>query len=145
MIAANLLALADRGPVLVNAHNSHLQRGLSTMTMWDHPRLEWWGAGALVSARLGDRYAFVATALGTLHDQGVDVPEPDTVEALLYALGREQVLVDAPRLAELLRTGADGGAALAARVSAWFGYAPLDPAYLAEADALVFVRDVPQR
>jgi hypothetical protein len=148
MIAGNLLALAERGPVLVSAHNSHLQRGRSTMTMWDHPRLEWWGAGALVSTRLGDRYAFVATALGTLRDQGVGVPEPNTVEGLLYGvggLGREQLLVDAPRLAARLREEASAATALAARVSPWFGYAPLDPADLAEADAVVFVRDVPHR
>ncbi|MFI2487536.1 erythromycin esterase family protein [Promicromonospora kroppenstedtii] len=148
MIAGNLLALAERGPVLVAAHNSHLQRTRSTMTMWDQPRLAWWGAGALVSTRLGGRYAFVATALGTLRGQGVDVPEPDTVEGLLYRLGgpgREQLLVDAPRLAALLREDGTAGTALAARVSPWFGYAPLDPADLAEADAVVFVRDVPRR
>ncbi|MFE7509559.1 erythromycin esterase family protein [Promicromonospora sp. NPDC057488] len=144
MIAGNLLAQAEHGPVLVAAHNSHLQRTRSTMTMWDHPRLEWWGAGALVSARLSDRYAFVATALGTLRHQGVDEPEPGTVEGLLYGLDREQLLVDAPRLAALLADEAPAGAALAARVSPWFGYAPLDPADLAAADALVFVRDVPQ-
>ncbi len=145
MIADNLLALAERGPALVSAHNSHLQRGRSTMAMWDHPRLEWWGAGALVSTRLGDRYAFVATALGTLRDQGVEAPEPDTVEGLLYGLGRDEVLVDPRGPAALHRAGADGGAALAARVSPWFGYAPLDPADLAETDAIVFVRDVPHR
>lgn len=144
MIAGNLLALAEHGPVLVSAHNSHLQRGRSTMAMWDHPRLEWWGAGALVSARLGDRYAFVATALGTLRDQGVDVPEPDTVEGLLYGLERERLLVGAPGLAARVLPE-DTGTALAARVSPWFGYAPLDPADLAQTDAVVFVRDVPQR
>ncbi|MGW2091200.1 erythromycin esterase family protein [Promicromonospora sukumoe] len=144
MMAANLLALAERGPVLVNAHNSHLQRTRSTMTMWDHPRLEWWGAGALVSRRLGDRYAFLATAVGTLRHQGVDVPPSDTVEGVLHGLGHDRLLVDAPRLAALLAEETAVGTALAARVSPWFGYAPLDPADLAEADALVFVRDVPQ-
>jgi erythromycin esterase-like protein len=136
MIAGNVLALAERGPVLVNAHNSHLQRTRSTMTMWDHPRLEWWGAGALVDARLGDRYAFVATALGTLRHQGVDVPPPDTVEGLLYPLGDESVVVDPAGL-----TAALAGPP-AARVSPWFGYAPLDPAHLTGLDGLVFVRDV---
>lgn len=145
MIAGNLLALAERGPVLVAAHNSHLQRTRSTMTMWDHPRLEWWGAGALVSARLGDRYAFVATALGTLRHQGVDEPEPNTVEGLLHRLGQDRLLVDAPELAARLKEEAPGGTALAARVSPWFGYAPLDPADLAQTDAIVFVRDVPHR
>jgi len=87
----------------------------------------------------------VATALGTLRHQSVDVPEADTVEGLLYGLGWEQLLVDAPRLAALLREDAPAGTALAARVSSWFGYAPLDPADLAQTDAIVFVRDVPHR
>ncbi|WP_423464606.1 erythromycin esterase family protein [Promicromonospora sp. MS192] len=146
MIADNLLALAGRSPVLVNAHNSHLRRGRSTLRMWDHPRLEWWGAGALVDARLGDRYTFVATALGTLRHQGVDVPEPDTVEGRLYALDRDRLLVDAPGLRVALgdETAGTGTArpALAARTSPWFGYAPLDPARLTDQDGIVFLRDV---
>ncbi|MFB7134360.1 erythromycin esterase family protein [Streptomyces sp. NPDC056237] len=79
MMAHNLLAVAARGPALIHAHNSHLQREKSTMPTWDGP-VEWWGAGALVSAQLGGSYAFVATALGTIRHQGVDTPSPDTVE-----------------------------------------------------------------
>ncbi|GAA4711301.1 erythromycin esterase family protein [Promicromonospora umidemergens] len=139
MIAANLLAVGDRGPTLVNAQNGHLQRGRSTMRMWDHPLLEWWGAGALVSTRLGAEYGYLATALGTIQHQGVDAPPSDTVEGLLSALGEDTCVLDAPRLAELL-----GETPLAARVSPWFGYAPLDPAHLAEADGIVFVKDVRQ-
>jgi erythromycin esterase-like protein len=75
MMAANLFALAERGPVLVNAHNGHLQRNKSRMRRGDLP-LEWWGAGAIVSAHLGDGYAFLATALGTIRHHGVD---PDAV------------------------------------------------------------------
>jgi erythromycin esterase-like protein len=137
MMAANLLALAERGPALVNAQNGHLQRGRSTMTMWDHPRLEWWGAGALVSARLGHEYAFLATAVGTLRHQGVEAPPSDTVEGLLYALGGDRIVVDAPRLAAALTETPP-----TARVSSWFGYSPLDPEQLAGHDGLVFVRDV---
>lgn len=37
MMADNLLALAERTPVLVFAHNAHLQREKSSMRMWDHP------------------------------------------------------------------------------------------------------------
>ena len=140
MMAANLLALAERGPTLVNAQNAHLQRHQSTMTMWDHPRLEWWSAGALVNERLGREYSFLATALGTIRHQGVDTPPADTVEGLLYALGEDRAVVDAPGLATALT--AQGGPAPSARVSPWFGYSPLDPEHLADADALVFVRDV---
>lgn len=84
MMADNLLAIAARGPALIHAHNSHLQREKSTMRLWEGP-VEWWSAGALVSARLGKEYAFVATALGTIRHRGVDTPPPDTVEGLLRA------------------------------------------------------------
>ncbi|HZG91032.1 MAG TPA: erythromycin esterase family protein [Pseudonocardia sp.] len=131
MMAANLLALAERGPTLVSAHNSHLQRERSSMRMGGLP-LEWWSAGAIVRAHLGEGYAFLATALGTIRHRGVDTPPPDTVEGLLYALPPERCLVDAGRLA---------GAALVPRVSPWYGYSPLDPAHLAGYDGIVFVKD----
>ncbi|SCG39888.1 erythromycin esterase family protein [Micromonospora coxensis] len=132
MMAANLLALAERGPALVNAHNSHLQRARSTVRMGGQP-VRWWSAGAIVSAHLGRDYAFLATAVGTIRHQGVDTPPPDTVEGLLYALPQERCLVDARRLAAT--------ATPPARVSPWFGYAPLDPTHLADIDGIVFVRD----
>ncbi|MGW0535330.1 erythromycin esterase family protein [Streptomyces sp. NPDC003032] len=138
MMAHNLLAVAARGPALVHAHNSHLQRAKCTMRMGGMP-LEWWGAGALVSARLGEEYAFVATALGTIRHQGVDAPPPDTVEGLLYALPEDRYVIDAPRLATAL-----GDTRPAPRVSPWFGYAPLDPAHLADSDGIVFLKDVRQ-
>ncbi|MFG3054216.1 erythromycin esterase family protein [Kitasatospora sp. NPDC048239] len=138
MMAENLLALAERGPVLVHAHNAHLQREKSTMQTWEGP-VEWWSAGALVNARLGEQYAFLATALGTIRHQGVDAPPPDTVEGLLYALPEDRCVIDAPRLAAAL-----GSTRPEPRVSPWFGYAPLDPAHLADRDGIVFVRDVPQ-
>ncbi|MEV4331957.1 erythromycin esterase family protein [Streptomyces sp. NPDC049597] len=138
MMAHNLLAVAARGPALVHAHNSHLQREKSTMRMGGTP-LEWWSAGALVSARLGDEYGFVATALGTIRHRGVDTPPPDTLEGLLYALPEDRCLIDAPRLATAL-----AGTRPAPRVSPWFGYAPLDPAHLADSDGIAFVKDVPQ-
>lgn len=139
MMAHNLLAVAARGPALVHAHNSHLQRAKSSMRMWEGP-VEWWGAGALVSAELGEAYAFVATALGTIRHQGVDTPPADTLEGLLYALPEDRLVIDARRLATAL-----GDAPPEPRASDWFGYAPLDPARLADSDGLVFVKDVPRR
>jgi erythromycin esterase-like protein len=136
MMADNLLAVATRGPALVHAHNSHLQREKSSMRMGGKP-LEWWGAGALVSTRLGEDYAFVATALGTIRHQGVDTPPPDTVEGLLYALPEDRCVVDAQRLATAL-----GDTRPEPRVSPWFGYAPLDPVHLANSDGIVFVKDI---
>jgi hypothetical protein len=102
--------------------------------------LEWWGAGALVSVHLGEGYAFLAAALGTIRHQGVDTPPPDTVEGLLYALPEDRYVVDAPRLATAL-----GDTRPAPRVSPYYGYSPLDPAHLAGNDGIVFVKDVPQR
>jgi erythromycin esterase-like protein len=134
MMAANLLALAERGPTLAHAHNGHLQRNQSTMRMGDQP-IEWWSAGAIVSAHLGEQYAFLHTALGTIHHHGVDAPPPDTIEGLLYGLPADRYLVDARRLATALGDGTP------ARVSPWFGYSPLAPAHVAEADGIVFVKD----
>ena len=139
MMAANLLALAERSPTLVNAHNGHLQRNKSTMRMGDLP-LEWWSAGAIVSARLGEGYAFLATALGTIRHHGVETPSPDTVEGLLYALPEGRYVVDAHRLATAL-----ANVTPAARVSPWFGYSPLDPAHVASTDGIVFVKDARRR
>ncbi|WP_328417763.1 erythromycin esterase family protein [Micromonospora sp. NBC_00389] len=135
MMAANLLVLAERHPTLVYAHNGHLQRDKSTMRMGNLP-LEWWSAGAIVSAYQGEGYAFLATALGTIRHQGVDVPPPDTVEGLLYALPQQRCLVDTRRLAAALPD-----ATPAPRVSPWYGYSPLDPAHLANTDGIVFVKD----
>ncbi|MET9361657.1 erythromycin esterase family protein [Streptomyces sp. NPDC006632] len=136
MMADNLTAVAERGPALVHAHNAHLQRDLSTMRMGGAP-LEWWSAGALVSARMGTDYAFLATALGTIRHQGVDVPPPATLEGLLYGLPEDRCVVDARRLAAALATTPP-----TPRVSPWFGYAPFDPAHLATTDGIVFVKDV---
>ncbi|GAA3837774.1 erythromycin esterase family protein [Streptomyces coacervatus] len=137
MMAANLLALAEQGPALVHAHNGHLQRDKSTMRMGGLP-LEWWSAGAIVSTHLGEGYAFLATALGTIRHQGVDTPPPDTVEGLLYALPEDRCVVDTSLLATTL-----GDTRPALRVSPFYGYAPLDPAHLAGTDGIVFVKDVP--
>jgi erythromycin esterase-like protein len=137
MMAANLLAIAERGPALVYAHNGHLQRDKSRMQMGGVP-LEWWGAGAIVGAQLGEGYAFIAAALGTIRHHGVEVPPPDTVEGLLYALPEDRYVVDARRLAAVL-----GDVTPAPRVSPWFGYSPLDPAHVASYDGIVFVKDAP--
>jgi hypothetical protein len=102
MMAANLLTIAERGPALVYAHNAHLQRDTSTIRMAGSA-LEWWSAGAIVSAHLGEGYAFLATALGTIRHQGGDAPPPDTIEGLLYALPQEHYIVDARRLANCPR------------------------------------------
>jgi hypothetical protein len=100
--------------------------------------VQWWSAGAIVGARLGESYAFLATAVGTIRHRTVATPPPDTIEGLLYALPRDRYVVDVRRLAAAL-----GDVTPAARVSPWFGYAPLDPAHVAGTDAILFVKDAP--
>jgi hypothetical protein len=107
------------------------------MRMGGRP-LEWWSAGAIVGAHLGDGYAFLATALGTICHRGVDAPPPDTLEGLLYALPEDRYVVDTRRLAAVL-----GDVTPPARASSWFGYSPLDPAQVTGIDGIVFVKDVP--
>ncbi|MBG0823015.1 erythromycin esterase family protein [Planomonospora sp. ID91781] len=128
MMAANLRAVAGRGPALVFAHNVHLQRNKSLMPFGDQV-LEWWSAGAIAEAHLGGRYAFLASAFGTAGD---DAPPPDTVEGLLSALPWDRCLVDARRLAEAVTEPVP-------RVSRDFAYFPLDPARLDTIDGVVFL------
>jgi erythromycin esterase-like protein len=135
MMAANLLATAERGPALVHAHNGHLQRDKSSMRMGGRP-LEWWSAGAIVGAHLGEGYAVLATALGTIRHHGVEVPPSDTIEGLVYALPENRYVLDGRRLAAIV-----ADLAPAPRVSPWFGYASLDPAHVASYDGIVFVKD----
>ncbi|GGM38016.1 erythromycin esterase family protein [Dactylosporangium sucinum] len=136
MMAENLLALAERGPTLVYAHNSHLQRDASSMRMGDH-HLRWCSAGALTAARLGTGYAFLATALGTIRHHGVGTPPADTVEGHLYTLDRQDPFLVDPHTLAATFTGTP-------RVSEWFGYAGLDPAHLPNTDGIVYIRDCPQ-
>ena len=77
-----------RGKVLVFAATGHLKRG---MTQWHLPPepgvKEWWPAGAQVAQRLGPGYAVIAMALGVSEPNGIDEPEPGTVEARLAKAG----------------------------------------------------------
>lgn len=136
MMAGNVLAAAERGPVLLHAHNAHLQRARSQMRMGGAP-LDWWSAGAIVEAKLGADYAVFATALGTIRHHGVETPPPGSVEGLLYTLAEDRCVVDVRKLGEL-RSEVE----IVPRVSPWFGYAPLDPAQLDDYEGLVFVKDM---
>ncbi|MFC6930732.1 erythromycin esterase family protein [Actinomadura yumaensis] len=129
MMAANLRAVAENGPALVFSHNLHLQRNKSDMSFGEHV-VEWWSAGALTAAHLGDRYAFLASAFGTA---GGDAPPPDSVEGVLSTLPWDRSLIDARRLAGTL-------AEPTPRVSRDFAYFPLDPAQLKEIDGIVFLK-----
>ncbi|WP_155371338.1 erythromycin esterase family protein [Catellatospora vulcania] len=143
MMAENLLAIvareSDRGPTLAFAHNGHLQREAGHWQLGEHA-LTWWSGAAIAEAELGDRYAFVATALGAIHHRGLGTPAADTVEGLLSALPEDRHLFAGGRLAAALRD-----AAPVARTdnTVEHGYFPLNPAHLADADGILFLRDVP--
>ncbi|MGI5170909.1 erythromycin esterase family protein [Spirillospora sp. CA-253888] len=136
MMADNLDAVVRReerrGPTLAFAHNRHLQRDKSHLQFAGVP-IEWWSAGAIIAARLGDRYAFAATTFGK---RGSDVPRPDTLEGLLTALPHARAVIDPDRLA----TALDRKPPL--RVPADHTYLPLDPATVDQADAIVFIREI---
>jgi len=131
MMAANLRAIAGQGPALVFCHNLHLQRDKSFMRLGDLP-VEWWSAGAITEAHLGDRYAFLASAFGAVGD---DTPPTDTVEGILSTLPWDRSLIDARRLVEAITKPAP-------RVSHDFRYFPLDPAQLNMIDGVVFLKQV---
>ncbi|HZE34284.1 MAG TPA: erythromycin esterase family protein [Actinoallomurus sp.] len=129
MMAANLRAVAEQGPALVFAHNLHLQRNKSLMRLGDQP-LEWWSAGAIAEAHLGDRYAFLFSAFGTVGD---NTPPLDTVEGILSTLPWDHSLIDTRRLAEAVTKPVP-------RISHHFAYFPLDPAQLDTIDSVVFLK-----
>jgi erythromycin esterase-like protein len=105
MMADNLSAIAERegerGPTLVFAHNTHLQRHLSTMNMRG-TKLEFWSAGAHVSARLEDRYAFIASVLGSAPERGIGEPALDALEGVLMNLAGPVSLFNAQELSAAL-------------------------------------------
>jgi len=75
MMTDNLLAIAEReeerGPTLVFAHNSHLQRGASQIRM-DIMTADWWPAGAHLLAQ-GAPYAVLTMSDG--EDAGLLLPD----------------------------------------------------------------------
>ena len=148
MMSENLQAIATRearrGPTLVFANNSLLQKDRSRFLLparWGGGTVSWWGAGAIAGARIGDRYAFLASALGSAPDRGLGVPNPDTLEGALYApRGRPLHLrLEAPGRGpsrqepevDTADRGVDGPRLL-----------PLDPDRLDGTDGIVFVKDI---
>ncbi|MER7167676.1 DUF6194 family protein [Micromonospora sp. NPDC000207] len=87
LMAENLMAIrsieAHRGPTLVFAHNRHLQRHPSTMTMAGMD-LSWCSAGAIVATLLGDRYAVITGSLGASPALDIEAPAPSTYEGRLH-------------------------------------------------------------
>lgn len=143
-MASNLLHIVDceseRGPTLVFAHNSHLQRGRASwpgQPYWGtEDPCEWWPAGAHLTHMLKDQYAVLATALGTSEENGIGTPEPGTLEGIILAL--KFPLAFLPRLSssELAKLSTRTGSQLNPT------YTPLDPQLAAtNFDSLLFVSD----
>jgi hypothetical protein len=152
MMAENLRAIASRearrGPTLLFAHNSHLRKDRSAWLLpagWgglEDKTVSWWGAGAIAGARMGDRYAFLASALGSAPERGLGVPSPDTPEGALYAVAEDRCIFDSRRLAEAVR-GRSPKLTPRADASTIRGYFALDPDRLDGTDGVVFVKDIP--
>ncbi|MEV4575801.1 erythromycin esterase family protein [Nonomuraea jabiensis] len=137
MMADNLLTLAPLyGPALVHAHNRHLQRDRSVWQTsgWQGGDLllEWWSAGAIVAAQLGEEYAFIASTVGA-------AAPPDTLEGVLHAaLPQGAHLIASRRLAEALK-----GVEPAAQSDTTSGYFALDPGQVHTTDGILFLGTIP--
>jgi len=78
----------ERGKVLVFAHNSHLQRGEAVLKgEWQGEAYSWtwWPVGAHLNAMFGKRYTIIGSAVGESLANGIDQPEPGTLEARLLS------------------------------------------------------------
>ncbi len=136
MMADNLTAIAEReaprGPTLVFAHNSHLQRHFSQWT-FGTMNLAWCPAGVHLAARVGERYAFIATAIG--QGAGLPVPPPTTPEGWLNQQTSSPHLYATQALMRVLppsltkRTDISGDP----------GYSPLKPEHLQQTDGVFFL------
>ncbi|WP_280260516.1 erythromycin esterase family protein [Nocardia abscessus] len=131
MMAENLLAIVAReqrrGPSLVFAHNVHLQRAQSHMSVGQDD-VNWCGAGALVELALGERYVFLATDAGPHSD-------PGTLQHVLAEATTRRALFPAQALRAALPPSIGAGEPIVP------GHIPLTPADLAGADAVIFVAD----
>lgn len=153
MMSENLQAMgareAQRGPTLVFAQNAHLQKhrsGWHLPVEWGgmegETLVSWWSAGALAAAQMGNRYAFLASALGSAAEQGLGVPSPDTLEGTLHAVVEDRCIFDSKHLAEAVR-GRSPKLTPRTDASTNRGYAALDPDRLDGTDGVVFVKDIP--
>ena len=92
MMADNLLAVAERGPALVFAHNSHLKCGRAEWQLGPQ-LLAGWPAGSHVQEMLGPRYAVIGSAVGVSEAQGIGPPEAGTLEERLAATSAMAALI----------------------------------------------------
>lgn len=138
LMAQNLLDIraieADRGPTLLFAHNSHVQRSASHMSMVDMNgdplQLDWIGAGGILGALLDDRYVYIAGSLGRSEAKGLAAPGEDTYEGLLDRR------IDTWGLTTTVRPGE-----IRADHEPRQGYFPLNAVTLDQTDAVLHIAD----
>ncbi len=133
LMAQNLLDIRSieeqRGPTLVFAHNSHVQRNLSSMRIAGMD-LDWFSAGAIVGSLVGRRYTVVVGSVGRSKALGLGDPEPNTYEGLLQRRVSTWGLTTAAAVTSA-RTRAE--------VRPEQGYFPLDQAIVDSADGILHV------
>ena len=142
MIADNLTYAVtrerERGKVFAFAHNRHLQRGKIQWQLGPHD-VTWWPAGAQLDQLLGTRFAVIGSGLGVSEANGIEQPEPGTLEALLTRLPVPGLFIPthlgrslpAPEIASLaVRSGSMKNST----------YMPLGPESFADFDWLAVLR-----
>ncbi|TDC40076.1 erythromycin esterase family protein [Micromonospora sp. 15K316] len=132
-MARNLLDIraveARRGPTMLSAHNSHLQRNASSWSLGDL-NADWYGAGAIVdSLGIGD-YTFIAGSLGRSTALELGEPAPDTFEGHLRQRVTGWGLLPAAEVTPA-RPRTD--------TTPQQGYFPLDQATVDAADAILHI------
>ncbi|MEV6371553.1 erythromycin esterase family protein [Micromonospora musae] len=133
LMARNLLDIrrveAERGPTMLCAHNSHLQRNPSAWRL-GNLSADWYGAGAIVdSLGIGD-YTFIAGSLGRSTALKLGEPAPDTFEGLLQRRITEWGLLPAAEVPPARRRS---------DTTPQQGYFPLEQATIDGADAILHI------
>ncbi|MEJ7651055.1 MAG: erythromycin esterase family protein [Nakamurella sp.] len=135
LMARNILDIrsleAPRGPTLVFAHNSHLQRVPATLVM-SGMELGWTPAGAIVAQLSLEEQVFVAGSIGRSEGLGLGEPAAGSYEGMLDSW------VDFWGIVEV---SAMPAAERRTDVSPQQGYVPLDAHLLTDAAAVLHIRE----
>ncbi|MER7892119.1 erythromycin esterase family protein [Micromonospora sp. NPDC094482] len=131
LMARNLLDIrgveAERGPTMLFAHNTHLQRNGSAWSLGEMSA-NWFGAGSIVDSLRNESYTFIAGSLGRSAILQLGEPEPDTFEGFLQRRITDWGLIPATGVSPA-RTRTDN--------TPQQGYFPLDQATVGGADAIL--------
>ncbi len=155
IMADNLACIVTReqtnargnGKVFAFAHNSHLKRGQARWQLGTQA-LAWWAAGAHLKQILGTRYAVIGSAVRASDANGIDPPEPGSLEAQIITSRGAAVFISTHQTEEL---PASEIAALTTRSGSPKNpsYMPLTPQsltdfdYLAVLDSTTYTRGGP--